>query len=301
MGMVLLISPLPKKALLRSVGSNSHFQNLQARTLSWSLGPSPVHGSSCPCSAQGMWLLLFQLQVQPLAKLHTHPRAGRAGRTGCHRQGAAFNTFPENTPDSQVPSSPSAGADRRSLVRAHTPSWSPKCQQSPSAMSTPRHSCSGGHPGSEPPPQLWAPSSCHTGGTRPPCTLRGWHTDTTGSRGGHHRPMELTPPYGSSCSKSIHTAPQQLAPGLCSTPTQGFYSKSLRHDLMSRSDRLTSLRFGQYWPALFTSEQHLFNPFLSISTFPLWLPSPAHFPTSVGRTNNPLKHPGPSGLQPYQF
>lgn len=108
MGMVLLISPLPKKALLRSVGSNSHFQNLQARTLSWSLGPSPVHGSSCPCSARGMWLLLFQLQVQPLAKLHTHPRADRAGHTGCHRQGAAFNTFPENTPDSQVPSSPSA-------------------------------------------------------------------------------------------------------------------------------------------------------------------------------------------------
>lgn len=147
--MVLLIFPLIKKALLRGVGSNSHLQHLQPRTLSWSVGPSPVHGDSCLCSASGMWLLLFQLQVQPLAKLHTHAYGDTAGHTGCHRQGGS-NAFTKHKPVSQVPSSSSAGRDRRSLVRAHT-----RLRASPGPSAAPlstQHPCP--HPGPCSPPRI---------------------------------------------------------------------------------------------------------------------------------------------------
>lgn len=174
---------LLKKALLRDVGTNSHLQHLQPRTQSWSLGPSPVMGTHVYAQPEGCgWLLLFQLQVQPPAKLHTRPET----LTGQVTQAATDKVLP-STPtelikhkaDSQVPSSSTAGTDRRALVRAHTSLCIPQVPAEPLcppkapahilgppalptgpllagwscmgfAMNTPRHPCSGGdtHPNS---------------------------------------------------------------------------------------------------------------------------------------------------------
>lgn len=131
--MVFLIFSLNKKALLRGVGSNSHLQHLQlvpgAQPSAWELmsvlsprdvaAPFPVAGSAAGKVA------------------HTSRGTGMDGHTGCQRQGAAFNTPIKHTPDSQVPSSSSAGRVRGSLVRAHTHLHAPpKHQHSPSAHPT---------------------------------------------------------------------------------------------------------------------------------------------------------------------
>lgn len=207
----------------------------------------------------------------------------------------------------------------------HTPSASPKHQGSPSvhpcphpgppalptepllglAMNTPRTPALGGtlrppavtsarHSGSEPPSPSscghWAPlaAPAMVVGRGLPAHSHGWHKNATGSSGGHHRPGQPTAPLWAQLLQILWHSSPALAPGLCSTPRQGFYREYLRHDLIRRSDcDQYGVQSDKHSDQLhFTSDQHLFNPFLSIFLFSL--PSPAHSPTSLGSTNNHL-------------
>lgn len=169
-----------------------------------------------------------------------------------------------------------------------------------------------------PGPGLWPslPSSCGHGappaapatglGTRPPRPLLWvaqrchWLRRVTSEARGAHTPT-LTP-----------AAPNPLSQHPSSWPLQHSHAGILQRIFKTQPDQKIKqivIRIGFSQANVLTtffffliSDQHLFTPLLSISTLFHFHSLPLHIPPpSLGSTNNPLQHPGPSGLQPYQF